>query len=361
MKTVCGLLLIGSLWAGSLAGQAPGCERFTLTTPPTWSSSAAWSADGRELVIADNLGGRLLRYSQGKLIGSVSRPGLGPLEFNQPARVSSIPGGYLLENPSAKILWLDAGFRPWKSVDFETVKAGRAIKEEILGFGLLSPTLAGKDLLSYAILHRDGKPWLGFVRVSLEPFAVQELIDEVKPGSQEDRIFRLQGQELAQAAGGTYVLRFGERAYIQRLAPGKQRLKAFPAGFEALPKLESLNGASAGPTLFKMLEASTTAVKVYGRGAYLYLLTRKPEPAGTRWQLWQIDPKRDAVVRGLDLPTHANHIYLAPGPQRWAVVEKGPVTPSSEQSIRTVLLLPAPWIEDLQVKALADGKTIACR
>jgi hypothetical protein len=239
--------------------------------------------------------------------------------------LTSIPGGFLLENPSAKVIWLDSGFRSLRSIEFEKVKAGPGLHEKITGFGLLSPALHGKDLVSLAILHRDGKPWVGFVRVSLEPFAVQELIDEVKQGSEEDRIYRLQGQELAQAAGGIYVLRFGERAYLQRLAPGKQRLQAFPAGFEALPKLDqSLSGASAGPALFKMLEASTTAVKVYGRGGYLYLLTRKPEPGGTRWQLWQIDPKKDAVVRGLDLPTHANHIYLAPGSLRPRSSPSGP-------------------------------------
>ncbi len=118
---------------------------------------------------------------------------------------------------------------------------------------------------------------------------------------------------------------------------------------------------SAGPILYKALEHSTSAVALYGRGAYLYLLTRKASGQGPLWQLWQIDPQRDTIVRSMTLPTRANHLLLAPGPISWAVIEKGPVIQPGSQAIKSMLLLPSPWIEDPASKALADGNAVSCR
>ena len=118
---------------------------------------------------------------------------------------------------------------------------------------------------------------------------------------------------------------------------------------------------SAGPVLYKSLERSTSAVRLYGRGNFLYLLTRKPAGQGTSWQLWQIDPRRDTIVRSLTLPTQANHVYLAPGPLHWAVIEKGAVIQSGSQAIHSMLLLPSSWIENPAAQELTDGNAVSCR
>jgi hypothetical protein len=343
-----------------MADQRAECRRVALDPAPSWSFSAAWSSDGRELTLVDVLGGDLLRYTEEKFHGIIARPGMGALEFDHPAQLTSISGGYLVTNPPGKVIWLDQGFRPIKSVDLLKAKKSKQLEGEITNFDFSDAIPAGPDLLSFAVVHRNGKPWQGYVRVSIKPFELTDFIEEIDSKAPEDKVFRLQGEAIAPAAGGYYVLRYSQPTFILELAPEKRRLKAFPPGFEALPKLPELGGFAAASALYKALEHSTAATGLYGRGGLLYLLTRRPAAQGTLWQLWQIDPRRDAVLRSLTLPTTANHVFLAPGPKDWAVIEKGPVVEAGQQAIRSMLLIPTPWIEGPS-KVLADGNSVPCR
>lgn len=358
------LAVLALFLPGISQARSPGsCRRIALDPAPAWSPSAAWSPDGRELALLDIVGARLLRYRDGKPSGIVVGPGRAELEFNDPIDLSTIPGGFLLTNYPGKLIWLDPGFHPSKALDFLRVKAGIGFHEheKLESFSLNSPRLTGDSVIGFAILHLDDTPWQGFVRSTLKPFLLTDLIEEIHPKAPEDRLFRLLGQETALAGGGAYALRWAQPTYLLKLWPQKRRLKAFPAGFEALPKLpEGVGGMAGGPILYKALEHSTSAARLYGQGAYLYLLTRKPTGQGTLWQLWQIDPRRDAVLRSMTLPTHASHVFLAPGPVDWAVIEKGPVIEEGNQAIKSMLLIPSSWIEDPASETLADGKTVPC-
>ena len=349
---------------GSLAAvtQGIGCNRVALDPSPSWTNSAAWSEDGKELTLVDILGGRLLRYSNGKYSGSVARPGMGELEFNQPSALTAIPGGYLLASPPGKVIWLNRGFDPFRGLDLLKAGKGGHIQGKLEIFDWEYPQLFGNYFLGTAVLHIDGKPWKGLVRASLKPFELTDLIEEIDYNAPEDRLFRLLGTESAASGGGDYVLRWARpTAYILQIWPQKRRLKTFPPGFEALPALpQGVGGMEGGPILYKALERSTLAVGLYGQGAYLYLLARKPAGQGTLWQLWQIDPQRDTIIRSMTLPTQANHLFLAPGPINWAVIEKGPVIQMGSQSIKSMLLLPSSWIEDTASKVLADGNAVSC-
>ena len=356
------LVVLALFLAGASSAEAPvTCRRVALDPAPTWSSSAAWSPDGRELALVDILGARLLRYMDGQSSGIVVRPGRAELEFNDPVSLSTIPGGFLLTNFPGKLIWLNRSFQPVKAVDFLKLKPGDRIHEKVESFGLEDPRLEGNSLLGFATLHLDDKVWQGFIRASLNPFALTDLIEQVDPKAREDRLFRLLRDESVPAGGGDYVLRWAQPTYILQIWPQKRRLRAFPAGFEALPKLpEGVGGMAAGPTLYKALEHSTSAVGVYGQGAYLYLLTRKPTGQGNLWQLWQIDPQRDTVIRSMTLPTQASHVFLAPGPISWAIIEKGPGIQEGNQAIKSMLLIPSSWIEDPTAKVLTDGNTVSC-
>lgn len=350
-------LFAQGVWA---AGQPAACKRIALDPPPAWSNSAAWSPDGGDLAIVDVFGGNLLRYSEGKYFGSVARPGM--RELKHLARLTAIPGGYLAESPEGTVTWLDRRFKTLKSVDFLEVKKSSHIEREITPFAFFDIALAGQSLLGVAIVHLNDQPWMGWVRVALKPFELREMIEEIDHNAPEDRFFRLQGYDVVPAAAGHYVLRYAQPTFLLQLSPEKRRLKAFPPGFAELPKLpEGVGGMEGGVLLYKALEHSTVAVRLYGRGDFLYLLTRRPAAQGTLWQLWQIDPRRDAVIRPLTLPTTANHVFLAPGPKDWAVIEKGPVVDVGQQAIRSMLLIPSPWIEDPASKALADGQPVSCR
>ncbi|HSS79024.1 MAG TPA: hypothetical protein VLV54_20050 [Thermoanaerobaculia bacterium] len=241
------------------------------------------------------------------------------------------------------------------------MKKSTKLEGEIKIFDFSDAVPAGAGLLGFAVLHRNEKPWQGYVRLSLKPFELVELIEEVNHNAPEDKVFRLLGEAITSTAGGHFALRYAQPTFILKLAPDKRRLKCFPQEFERLPRLPDLGGFAAAAALYKALENSTAATGLYGRGDLLYLLTRKPSPKGTIWQIWQIDPQRDVVVRSLTLPTTANHVFLAPGSRDWAVIEKGAVKEGGKQAIRSMLLIPSSWIEDPASKALADGNTVTCR
>jgi hypothetical protein len=286
---------------------------------------------------------------------------MGALELNDPTGIISIPEGFLLTNYPGRLIWLDRSFQPLRSVDFLKITHGGKIHQKLETFNIEDSRQEGNSFLGFSIIHLDGKPWQGFLRGALNPFELTDLIEEVNPKAPEDRVFRLLGTAAAPAGNGDYVLRWAQPTYILQIWPQKRRLKAFPPGFEALPALpQGVGGMEAGPILYKALERSTSAVGIYGRGAYLYLLTRKPTGQGTLWQLWQIDPQWDTIVRSMTLPTQSDHVILAPGPVNWAVIEKGPVIQTENQAIKSMLLLPSSWIEDPASKALADGNAISC-
>jgi hypothetical protein len=283
------------------------------------------------------------------------------LDLNDPISLISIPGGFLATNFPGTLIWLDPRFQPVRAADFLKAKPGVRIHRKLEAFGLEDPRLVGNFLLGFTTLHLDGKGWQGFIRASLNPLVVTDLIEEIDHEAPEERLFRLLGMDTALTEGSGYILRWGQPTSLLQIWPQKRRLKAFPPDFETLPKLpQGVGGMAAGGVLYKALEHSKSAVSLYGQGAYLYLLTRKPTEQRTLWQLWQIDPKRDTIVRSMTLPTQANHVFLVPGPINWAVIEKGPVIQTGDQAIKSMVLLPASWIEDPASKALSDGSVVAC-
>jgi hypothetical protein len=125
------------------------------------------------------------------------------------------------------------------------------------------------------------------------------------------------------AAGETpYALEFGEPSHLLNLRTG-QRLKAFPPGFERLPKLPQIGGEEESRGRLRVIDMSTLPVALYGRGAYLYLLTREQQPQKKPlWRLHRIDPKKDVLLDSVVLPTTATYLELAPGPASWAILEE---------------------------------------
>jgi hypothetical protein len=100
-------------------------------------------------------------------------------------------------------------------------------------------------------------------------------------------------------------------------------LKAFPSGFERLPKLPKDGGEDAAGGRLRVVDASTLPVALYGHGAYLYLLTREQQPQKKPlWRLHRIDPKKDVLLDSVILPSTATYLELAPGPASWAILEE---------------------------------------
>jgi hypothetical protein len=311
------------------------------------------------LTLVDVTGGRLLRYAvSGESLEAITRPGLGPLEFTHPTRLLGTDDGYLLCENSERLIWFDRAFRPLRSVDFRGETAGNS-PLDVSDAALLG---GGKEMVALATAKRNGAWWQGFVRLNLDPLEIVEFVREVSTDSPADLMYRLNRPVIAVAGGAAYALSFSQPPALVRLTPPHETLKAFPAGFAALPTTsQRQGGAGAAAVLFGSLEAASYPVALYGSGKYLYLLTRKPRAGGgTLWQVTQIDPARDALVRTLTLPTEANHLDLAPGPRHWALVEKGPVVRAGAQRIGPVALVPSKWIEDPTESRLAGAQTVEC-
>src|SRR5205085_7051709 len=130
----------------------------------------------------------------------------------------------------------------------------------------------------------------------------------------------------ALASGSPYALRFDEPSYILD-ARNARRLNAFPRGFDRLPSLPKNTGEDSAVPRARMIEAATIPVALYGRGTFLYLLTRQPQAKGTLWRLHRIDPKKDTILGSTTLPTSAANLVLAPGPASWAVLEESSLVP----------------------------------
>jgi hypothetical protein len=211
----------------------------------------------------------------------------------------------------------------------------------------MSPDVALGRRLVGVMRIQEGKDstWWGLGALSLGDSPRVERIQPLPEGTRgRDRY--TPGPVVARAGEGIYALRFEEKPHIQRLLPEKGRLTAFPAGYEQGYELPPSAGPATTEIRFLTMEMATASVSLFGRGPYLYLLTRKPLGEGkTNWTLHQIDPERDVILREIRLPTEASHIVVVPGPIDWAIVEKGRVGPSAEQDIGTVVLLSSTWVE----------------
>jgi hypothetical protein len=274
-----------------------------------------WSLDGRELVIADVSTHQLLRYGpDGSLLGSVDKPPFVRGDF-KPILVHATQEGFLVCNSAYEWIWLDRGFKPLRSV-----AQGLPPK-----FALISEALAGHDeLAGFGTFRKEDGSWsFGFLQVKLAPAPkVFKVVQEISYESKGGNLSSILSPLVAEAGEIPYGLQLGEPSSILNLRSG-QRLKAFPPGFERLPMLPKNEGEVSAASRVRVVDASTLPVALYGRGAFLYLLTKEQQPQKKPvWRLHRIDPKKDALLGSVVLPTSATYLELAPGPSAWAILEE---------------------------------------
>lgn len=342
----------------SLADTAPGCERHEFSKAPGYTIGAAWNQDGTKLFVPNPLDGRILVFTAtGQHVRDWLRPGEGPGEFNRPYLVQQSSDGFTIQDGLYRLHWFDQLLRPLRTVDLRTLQVTGVHRLSINAFVLQNSTLIGFGTVQQESWHR------GVFRVQLTPQAQWLGIEpEVAPSSIADEYTRLTGPLLARAGENAYFLQQGIPAALVQVHPDPLRLRAFPAGFESLQDLPPERGPQGSVIRLRFLESQRLAVAVFGRGDFLYLLTRQPSDApdgGTRWLLHQVDPKADVIVKTRVLPTTAAHLVVAPGP-RWALLEKGRMDAQGRQELKTMVLLPANWIEDPEVSILDAPPSNLC-
>lgn len=342
------LIASSMLLAPGLGAASGECRRVPLAQAPSFTNSAAWSVDGQQLFLAALLEAKVLVYdASGNVTETVSNPGRGPHEFTQPYSVQSTPGqGLLVHDRDSHSVWFDADRKVVRSLQLQAEDIS-----ELEYLSTIGRIVAGDNLVARGYVKMDGRATSGFVRFSLADQAVRfdglaiDFEAEQGPGRFYQRVL---GSTLAEAGGDVYGLVFGSPSKIYRLTPKTQLLTAFPQGYEPLKPLPETPPNALGTALQqRFLEHQTMPVGLYGAGEYLYLLTREPRPAGgTTWRLHQVDPQRDELRHSRVLPTHTEHLLLAPGSLFWALIEKGPVSNLAQYDIQTMVLVPAAWLED---------------
>lgn len=338
------LFVSGCAAQSSLRRTDQSCTRVALDPGPRWSFSGMWREDGEELVLADLLGGQLLRYDRrGGLIGAIAHPGNGELEFQRPGWLVDAGAETILIHGLKHLVGLDETLNPvWGR---RLVGERDDVSEQVTLFG--APAIFEGALISPMRIGSGSDSWFGYGRTDLTgDFTPRKLVSLPAHFSEKGRPYGFGGTLIAVAAGGVYALRFEPEPHLQQLLPTQAALSAFPHGFSA-PLVPPVSGPDEMEAADALVRQSTMISGVLGQGRFLYLLTREPGPnSETRWLLHQIDPVADELVWQVRIPTPASHLIVVPGEERWAFVEKGSVTGSPPvQEIGSVLMIPTSVID----------------
>lgn len=334
---------------GSMASGSGGqCRRVTLQLGSTFSYSAAWSADGERLFLAGPLEGKVFVYDEsGHVVETIVNPGLGPHEFTKPLNLQATgDGGLIVHEHGNHSVWLDKEHRGVRSLRLDAEDM-----PEVQALHSLTPLFSDGYLVTRSIVKISGTQKWGYARLQIgETAKFLDVAVEFSsdPHAPNKRFQGLTGPSLAIADSDIYGVAFGFPSKLYQLSPEVRELGVFPAAYREIPTLPETPGNALGTAIqLRFLEKQRVAVALYGSGKYLFLLTRDPLPEHqTKWQLHQIDPQEETLVRTLVLPTHTEHLLLAPGTKYWSLIEKGPVNEVAQHEIDSMVLVPTAWIED---------------
>lgn len=349
---------------------ASSCRHVNLSPRPGWVSSGAWTENGTELVVADARSRQILSFdARGKGFTAKPHKLSRALESFSPARIVADPAGEVLfaelERERFTVLDSKDAFPILrKDIRAESLvgaasEGARSLDKLFLWAPIRTDTLA--DILAYAsikeVAPRGQESWSSeFVRFPVErPDQFQALIAKNRNPS---KIFYKLGHPLFSSLRDTGYLLFFDNGTpgLYRNEKGSTELlpmgaldKLYPRGGGA-PVLPSFVRPEDFPAVMRAVERSSMPVGLYGFDGFLYVLFRSPSDGATKWVMRKVDPKADAIVASIDIPTRANHLTVVPGPKEWAFIEKGPARGHKDQDVNSVLFVPTS-----RVKGISEG------
>jgi hypothetical protein len=135
-----------------------------------------------------------------------------------------------------------------------------------------------------------------------------------------------------------------QQTRIFRAVPGggpAEALEGSLGKFAQWPDLSTRAKMQELPVLMREIELASMPMGLFGAGDWLYLLTRSPLAGGaTRWALTRIDPATGEASGSMSIASAANHLMVVPGPDHWALIEKGPVLSFGYQELRQIVMMP---------------------
>lgn len=326
------------------------CTREALSKPPHWISTLERSSD--EILLTDPKSSELLAFNVNSgTMNKVSVPAGIP-----PSSITKIEGGFLIKDRDNGVI-LGSGAKAGSALSLGTTKGGGRTGlsslysnwvtrgSTFIGFG----SVARAELANSQYDASRGFE-LGFVkgRVSAALGQFQEV--ELLEATEDNDLYLLGFPYFAANDDGLFFVRMvGDRAALMRVregtTPALEELSAFPEDFRTVPKLGPNLGPSTTAPRFAQIEKQTMIVGLFGQGKFLYLLAREPDAGqGQQWFLFQINPAEPKPRGRVRLPTTANHLSVAVGPDYWYLFERGGVRGWGDQDIKTVVRVPTAWI-----------------
>lgn len=366
MTRTANLTAILVLLTAPLPSAAFGAQACTAVAGPTGAGPWFVSADqtpGGELVIFDVLGEALLWMAPGESsLTRVAGPVADLLPEVRPVQIRAVSATDLLlqlaGTETESFARLDRSFALHLDDAREVVGSVRGDGREIRSTWIWEP--AGDDrLVACSDLVRAGddrQPTEGLVRLALDRPSDFELLLEMPFDAPMRFACRLALPLITVLDdGAVYALvpgngaagdpRFAETR-LYRAAAGGGAAVALGEPLGEWPELPTSAKVTELPWVMREIELAAMPTGLYHRGQWLYLLHREPlAGGGTDWSLTRIDPATGEAAGTMRISSQANHLMVVPGPERWALIEKGPVRSFGYQELRRIVWLPVAQLD----------------
>jgi hypothetical protein len=345
---VIGLTICSGVGLAQQGSRSITCTEVALTQKPGWSISGSWASDG-SLFLVDALHRAIQRYSvSGKALGPIGGP-LGETLRDAYPVSGKARGSSLILQVTDGLMAVGPDYRPTlpKSIRVEGAK-----RREPLAIGALWQwePVGQRDIMGFGDVHGakpdDRRNWYSaFLRFPLDDPSAFRVLRPLGLDDDETNLLRLGFPYIAAIGDTGYILSMGNKMALLKNEVNSDKLEslsALPPGLDYLPSKLSTQFESWKDYVSTMagVEKAKLPVGLYAWNGSLYILSRAPDGKGTRWTLSSIDPVLDQYTGSVDLPIHANHVLVIPGPQAWAFVEKGPVLGKGLQEVSRVLFVP---------------------
>lgn len=339
---------------------------FSMTNGPSWVYSGIWDKEEKSILLVDTSTKSIFHISiAGKLVRQVITSRLGAEGRFEPALLQVGSSGYVVEDGEGHLMWLDEDY----AVQHQAFLANTQDRDGNLAGGIWTWVDLGREIIAFGDKGKNPNSTEGWstaiLRFRSEKPTDFETVHDLDLKSKTGLFSRLGFPILASAGGKAYILLVEGAPGIYEIGSGIRRLRAFPLGYEGFPDLVEFDRKTA-PLMYKKIEQSQSVAGIYGRGDFLYILTRRPDAFGEGiiWFLSKVDPVKEEVVSAVPLPTSSANLVLIPGKSYWALVEKGRVESLGNQKIDSIKLVPASIIEsspqsadDIKTEPLGSGST----
>lgn len=305
-------------------------------------STGAWRAGGKELLLVDAVGGRVVSISpdSGRLTRVDLELGPNADSAHNPTRIQSLPDGYAFELANGNIVITDEELKEIKrdlSALSNASKSG--IEGEIFAVssGFFNWVISGDFLHAFGDINLtkagaggDEMPsWIsGFLAFDLNrPGHFDYSKDLFASTTDPARVFYRLGNPMFTAGGGNvYTLVMDESPYLARI--DDEQMVSFAQLEEycgARPEIGK--PAEIQETLMharRVLEGSDWPVGVYHQENLVFALCRRGAHNKPGFIVLAFDAA-GSLVSISPVPTTAKNITAIPGEKYWAFVEKGAV------------------------------------